>query len=79
MTQHITIGFDKPQEMITTFLARFNLENYGVKIVQDNPNIMIHILENGLKIGDLLLTYPLLLTDFISTIKRNDNSKNKGI
>ena len=73
MTQHITIGFDKPQAMIALLLNRFGLENHGIRIDNDKHDIIIKITDTHLEIGTAQIEYPLLLNDIINIIKRYMN------
>lgn len=80
MTQHITIGFDKPQGMIALLLSRAGLENHSIQINHEKCDVMIHITDNSLEIGGMIIKYPLLLNDVIIAIKRyhlehNNNNK----
>ncbi len=70
MTQHITIGFDKSQAMIALLLTRFGLDTHGIQINHEKCDVMIHITDNHLEIGDATIRYPLLLIDVITAIKR---------
>jgi ABC-type uncharacterized transport system permease subunit len=82
MTQHITIGFDKSQAMIALLLTRFAPDTHGIQINHEKYDVMIHITDNHLEIGDATIPYPLLLIDVITAIKRcylEQSTKNKEI
>lgn len=70
MTQHITIGFDKPQAMIALLLSRFGLDTHGIQINHEKSDFIIKVTDNHLEVGDTIIAYPLLLIDVITAIKR---------
>ncbi|MFT6084165.1 MAG: hypothetical protein ACJAQ0_001328 [Dasania sp.] len=76
MTQHITIGFNKPQAMIAILLTRFDLSNHGIHITPDNPNIMVRIFDHHLQINQIKMPYPILFSDFMTTIRNTTQTIN---
>ena len=75
MTQHITIGFNKPQAMIVILLGRSGLDSHGIQINNDNFDIMINVMDNHLEIDGIILVYPLLISNVIVAIKKFQTEK----
>lgn len=69
MNKHITIAFDKPQELIVTLLKRFDLSCHNIQINQENYDFMVHIHQTHLSILDTQIRYPILFTDFVAELK----------
>ncbi len=78
MTQHITIGFDKPQAMIAVLLTRAGLDNHAIQINNENYDVLIHITDTHLMINDVILEYPVLINDVIRSIKKFQVQNIKG-
>lgn len=69
MTHYITIGFDKPQEIIVKILSNSGLDTHGISIHHENYDIIIGSDDNGLIIEHQKhILYPLRISDFVQSV-----------